>query len=85
MNQIVQARINSEIKKEAAIVLAAMGLSVSDAVRMLLTKIAYEQELPFNPLIPNSKTIAAIREARAGNLPQVKTLAELKAELNAKD
>jgi len=39
-NQLVQTRIDGEIKKEASLVLAAMGLAVSDAVRLLLTKIA---------------------------------------------
>ena len=47
-------------------VLAAMGLTVSDAVRLLLTRIAREKALPFEPLVPNDTTIAAMREARAG-------------------
>jgi DNA-damage-inducible protein J len=83
--RLVQARIDRAIKEEAAAVLAAMGLTVSDAVRLLLTKVAHDKELPFEPLIPNETTIAAMREARAGNLPRVNTVAELLAELNADD
>ena len=69
-NQLVQARVNRDIKEEASVVLAAMGLSVSDAVRLLLTRVAREKALPFAPLIPNAETIAAMKEARAGNLAQ---------------
>lgn len=69
-NQLVQARVNADIKEEASVVLAAMGLSVSDAVRLLLTRVAREKALPFAPLVPNAETIAAMKEARAGNLAQ---------------
>ncbi len=84
-NQLVQARIDGAIKEEAAAVLATMGLTVSDAVRLLLTRVAREHALPFDPLIPNATTIAAMKEARAGNLPSVKSIADLKAALNADD
>ena len=68
-NHLVQARVDREIKEEAATVLAGMGLTVSDAVRLLLTRVAREKALPFAPLVPNAETIAAMKEARAGNLP----------------
>ena len=84
-NQLVQTRIDGAIKEEAAAVLAAMGLTVSDAVRLLLTKIAHEHALPFDPLIPNATTIAAMKEARSGNLPRVNSIADLIAALNAGD
>lgn len=84
-NQLVQTRIDGAIKAEAAAVLAAMGLTVSDAVRLMLTKVAKEHALPFDPLIPNEKTIAAIKEARSEKLPRAKTIADLKAALNADD
>ena len=84
-NQLVQTRINGDIKNEAAIVLEAMGLTVSEAVRLMLTKVAYERALPFDPLIPNETTIAAIKEARAGNLPRAHTMAELRKSLYADD
>jgi DNA-damage-inducible protein J len=84
-NQLVQTRIVGAIKSEAAAVLAAMGLTVSDAVRLMLTKVAKEHALPFDPLIPNATTIAAIKQARAGKLPRAKSLADLKSALNADD
>lgn len=84
-NQLVQTRIDGAIKEEAAAVLAAMGLTVSDAVRLLLTKVAREHVLPFDPLIPNNTTIAAMKEARAGNLPSANSIADLKASLDADD
>ncbi len=84
-NQIVQARIDGAIKAEAAAVLAAMGLTVSDAVRLMLTRVAREHALPFDPLIPNETTIAAMKEARAGNLPSVTSVEALKNALRADD
>jgi len=84
-NQLVQARIDGAIKAEAAAVLAAMGLTVSDAVRLLLIRVAREHALPFDPLVPNETTIAAMKEARAGNLPSANSIEELVAALNADD
>jgi DNA-damage-inducible protein J len=83
-NALVQARIDGAVKEEAAIVLAAMGLTVSDAVRLLLTKVAREHALPFDPFIPNEKTIEAMKEARKGNLETV-TLDQLQSVLDADD
>ena len=84
-NQLVQARIDSAIKQEATAVLAAMGLTVSDFVRIGLTKVAIEKTIPFEPLIPNEETIAAMKEARLGKLPAFESVDELMADLNAED
>ena len=84
-SQLVQAYVNGEVKKEAAAVLAAMGLTVADAVRLLLTRVASEKALPFAPLVPNATTIAAMKEARAGNLPQFKDVQDLFGDLHAND
>ncbi|HRD69198.1 MAG TPA: type II toxin-antitoxin system RelB/DinJ family antitoxin [Legionella sp.] len=54
---MVRARIDEHIKEEASAVLASMGLTVSDAFRMLLTLLAKEHALPFEPLIPNHKRL----------------------------
>jgi DNA-damage-inducible protein J len=83
-NAVVRARIDEHIKEEASVVLASMGLTVSDAFRMLLTRVAREKALPFEPLVPNDATIEAMKEARRGNLETV-TLDELQATLNADD
>jgi len=82
-NEVVRARINGRIKEQAAIVLATMGLTVSDAFRMLMMRIATEQALPFEPLVPNAKTIAAMKAARQGNLITAGTPDKLLASLNA--
>ncbi len=84
-NAIVRARIDEYIKEEAATVLAAIGLTVSDAFRILLTRIAKEKALPFEPLIPNKETIAAMRDARNGKLVTVGKVDRLLDSLNEDD
>lgn len=84
-NQLVQARIDAAVKEEAATVLAAMGLTVSGALRLLLTKVAHEKALPFAPLVPNAETIEAMREARRGDLPQSAGVEDLFDDLRADD
>ena len=83
-NAVVRARIDEHIKEEATIVLASMGLTVSDAFRIMLTRIAYEKSLPFD-LVPNAETIEAMKEARRGNLLSFTTVDDLLADLNAAD
>ena len=65
-NTVVRARIDAQTKDEAAIVLAAIGLTVSDAFRLMMVRIAKDKALPFDPLVPNADTIEAMKEARAG-------------------
>jgi len=82
---IVRARVNEEIKEEATIVLSEIGRTLSDAFRMLVIRIAREKALPFEPLVPNAKTIEAIKAARSGNLITASSLNNLLTELNAND
>ncbi len=84
-NALVSTRIDGAIKEEATVVLASMGLTVSDAVRLLLIKVAREHALPCDPLIPNEETIVAMKEARTEPLPAVKSLTDLLSDLNAPD
>lgn len=84
-NALVQTRIDGAVKEEAATVLAAMGLTVSDAVRLMLTRVAREKALPFEPLTPNETTIAAMKEAREGKGKRFGTVADLMADLDADD
>lgn len=84
-NSVVRARIDEATKAEAAAVLATMGLSLSDAFRLLLKHVAVEKALPFEPLTPNAETIAAMREARQGKLPRFKNVEDLLRDLNAGD
>ncbi|KUL32838.1 type II toxin-antitoxin system RelB/DinJ family antitoxin [Chlorobium limicola] len=85
INSVVRARIDQDTKDEAAVILAAMGLTMSDAVRLLMKKIVAEKAFPFNPLIPNNETIQAIKEARAGNTRTIGSVDELFKELNEDD
>ena len=84
-SQLVQAYIDREVEEEATEVLAAMGLTISDAVRLMPTRVAREKALPFAPLVPNAPTIAAMKEARAGNLPQFEDVRSLLDDLHADD
>lgn len=81
----LQTRIDGAVKEEAAAVLAAMGLTVSDAVRLMLTKVAHDKALPFEPLVPNATTIAAMKEARAEKAKRFATVDDLMADLHADD
>ena len=83
-SSVVRSRIDDSIKQEAS-VLASMGLTVSDAMRMMLTRVAREQALPFEPLVPNAATIKAMKDARSGKTKKHATLESLMAVLNADD
>ena len=83
-NALVQTRVNRTVKKKAAAVLQDVGLTVSDAVRLLLTRVARDKALPFELLTPNAETEAAMKAARAGQAERV-TLDELQAVLDARD
>ena len=82
-NCVVRARIDQATKSEAAAVLAAMGLSLSDAFRLLLKRVAAEKALPFEPLVPNAATIAAMKAARRGDVVTAGKPGSLLASLNA--
>jgi DNA-damage-inducible protein J len=81
-NAVVRARIDGHIKEEAAAVLGAMGLTLSDAFRIMLIRIAKEKALPFEPLIPNEETIKAMKAARRGEVVKVGSIDNLLADLN---
>ena len=62
----VRARIDGRVKEEAAVVLAGMGLSLSDAIRMLLIRVAAEKALPFEAKVPNAVTVRTLRQSERG-------------------
>ncbi|CAA6824114.1 MAG: DNA-damage-inducible protein J [uncultured Thiotrichaceae bacterium] len=84
-NAVVRARIDEHIKEEAATVLATMGLTVSDAFRIMLTRVATEKALPFDVLKPNETTIKAMEEARKGKTKSFNSVSDLMDDLNADD
>jgi DNA-damage-inducible protein J len=79
----VRARIDTDLKNEATAVLAKMGLSVSDAIRMMLVRVAAEQKLPFDVKVPNATTQDAMREADSGTGKRFKSVAGLMAHLES--
>ena len=83
---MVHVRVDEQVKAQAAAALADMGLSVSDAVRVFLVRIAAEKALPFDLKVPNVKTQAAMREMRTKKKRvRLKSVADLMAELNEGD
>jgi len=84
-NDVVRARIDGQIKREATAVLAQIGLTPSDAFRMLMMRTVAEQALPFDPLVPNAATEAAMREANEGGLASFSTVRDLMSDLRADD
>ena len=85
VDTIVRARVNGQVKERATHVLAEMGLSVSDAIRLMLARVAAEKALPFDVKVPNAETIAAMEESRQGGGKRFASAADLMAELNADD
>jgi DNA-damage-inducible protein J len=63
---MVHVRVDEKTKQMAAKTLAEMGISVSDAVRMLLIRVAAEKALPFDVRVPNATTVKAMRAADKG-------------------
>ena len=82
---MIHVRVDQKLKTKAVKTLDAMGLSLSDVVRLLLTRIAVEQALPFEVRVPNALTRAAMEEVKHGDLPSASSVAELIEQLNAAD
>ena len=74
---VVRARIDSDTKERATEALQAMGLSVSDAIRLLLLRVAEEQRLPFTLQVPNTKTLKAMKELSLGKGQRFSNVEEL--------
>ncbi|MCG3462737.1 type II toxin-antitoxin system RelB/DinJ family antitoxin [Xenorhabdus bovienii] len=81
----VRARIDVNTKKQATAALEAMGLSVSDAIRLLMLRIADEQRLPFDVKVPNATTRQAMDELKAGKGKRFDSVAALMADLHEDD
>lgn len=84
-DEVVRARISADLKQEATEVLGKMGLSVSDAIRMMLVRVAAERALPFDVKVPNQVTQAAMDEARAGKGKRFERVDDLMKYLNSDD
>jgi DNA-damage-inducible protein J len=82
-NPTVRARINGKIREEASAALAEIGLTPSDAFRLLMTRIAQDHSLPFDLLKPNKKTIEAINAAKEGQVKSFTNLQDLMGDLSS--
>lgn len=80
---VVRARIDERTKREAATALKRIGLTMSDALRLLLVRVAKEKALPFEPLNPNAATVAAMKAARRGELIKAGKPGKLLRSLNS--
>ena len=80
-DSIVRARIDSETKQRAADALSEMGLSISDAIRLLMLRIADERRLPFEVKVPNAATKRAIAEIEQGKGKRSETAEQLFKDL----
>ena len=76
----VRARIDAVTKRRAALALKAVGLSMSDAIRLFLCRIADERRLPFDP-VANARTRRAIAELEAGRGRRARSVAALLATM----
>lgn len=81
----VHIRVDEKVKEKATKNLAAMGMSVSDAVRLLLVRVAVEKALPFEVRVPNRKTLAAMKAGEWGYVSRAASVAGMMAGLNAND
>ncbi len=70
---MVHVRVDEKVKASATAALESMGISVSDAVRMMLVRVAVEKALPFEVRVPNAKTAKAMRETKRGKGKRFKT------------
>lgn len=85
VSRMVQARVPIEIQEEANQVIHAAGLTVSDVVRVLMTRIAKDKVIPVELFQPNAETIAAFAETERGGLKRFNSVDELFENLNADD
>ena len=81
----VRARIDAGTKEHATAALEAMGLSVSDAVRLLMRRVADERRLPFEVKAPSASSHQALAEIAAGKVEHFATIDDLMADLHADD
>jgi DNA-damage-inducible protein J len=84
-SSMVHIRVDGKVKAEAAETLAAMGLTVSDAVRLLLTRVAAEKAMPFEVRVPNRATQTAIEAGERGEVSRATSVTDMMAALNAND
>jgi len=68
----VRSQVSPELKRDAERILGALGLSLSDGIRLFLRQVVKEKAIPFETRVPNAATRAAVEEARAKAAPKVR-------------
>ena len=81
----VRARIDASTKERATAALDAMGLSVSDAIRLLMLRVADERRLPFEIKAPSKSSRQALAEIKSGKVKRFASVDDLMADLHADD
>lgn len=84
-NAVVRARIDEKTKKKATVILKSMGLTPSDAFRLLMIRVATEKSFPFDLRVPNAETVQAMKAGLRGEVTRVRSVSELFEKLNADD
>jgi DNA-damage-inducible protein J len=84
-NKINRAQPDERLQEEAAAVLASIGLTLSDVIRLMMIRIVKDKALPFEPMVPNAETVEAMKAARRGDLTTAGSADELLKSLNAGD
>lgn len=79
---VVRARIDRATKQEATELFQKMGITVSDAIRMMLVQAVAEKALPFDVKVPNAETVAALRDSRNGEVTRVTSVDDLFEDLD---
>lgn len=80
--EVVRSRIDADLKREATDVLNSIGLSVSDAIRLLFVRVAAEKAMPFEVRAPNAATVAALEANERGEVERFDSIDALFANLN---
>ena len=80
-DSVVRARLDRDTKDRAAEALREMGLSVSEAIRLLLRRVAEEKRLPFAVRVPNAATVRAMNELNQGRGQRFENVEELFQDL----
>ncbi|WP_282029963.1 type II toxin-antitoxin system RelB/DinJ family antitoxin [Paracoccus marcusii] len=77
---VVRARIDLATKQEATVLFRQMGITVSDAIRMMLVQAVAEKALPFEVRVPNAETVAALQDSRNGVVTRAASVDDLFTE-----
>ncbi len=82
-DSVVRARVDEQLKLQAAAIFKAAGLTLSDAIRMMLLRTVQEKAIPFIPAKPNAATIRALKNSQKGQGKRFNNLEDMFKHLNA--